>query len=214
MISNGIIGNYSNYKMIGNYRFSTSILNSKIGNFPGNYTNGITRWCEEAQMNIVGMENRQHNDENENNDKDYNDILFKVTSDPIMKPKDEIPVAPEEYVSSISGTLAFEDNWPQKGDYDFNDFVTGYSYSLIKGNNDKDVKAIRLTFIPRALGASYNSGFGIQLPIETNNIENVTGGNIEKKTKRKQRLSFMKIPARMHSEDTAVLSIHKKEMQK
>ena len=118
--------------MIGNYRFSTSILNSKIGNFPGNYTNGITRWCEEAQMNIVGMENRQHNDENENNDKDYNDILFKVTSDPIMKPKDEIPVAPEEYVSSISGTLAFEDNWPQKGDYDFNDFVTGYSYSLIK----------------------------------------------------------------------------------
>lgn len=87
---------------------------------------------------------------------------------------------PEEYVSSISGTLAFEDNWPQKGDYDFNDFVTGYSYSLIKGNNDKDVKAIRLTFIPRALGASYNSGFGIQLPIETNNIENVTGGNIEK----------------------------------
>ena len=165
MISNGIIGNYSNYKMIGNYRFSTSILNSKIGNFPGNYTNGITRWCEEAQMNIVGMENRQHNDENENNDKDYNDILFKVTSDPIMKPKDEIPVAPEEYVSSISGTLAFEDNWPQKGDYDFNDFVTGYSYSLIKGNNDKDVKAIRLTFIPRALGASYNSGFGIQLPI-------------------------------------------------
>lgn len=180
MISNGIIGNYSNYKMIGNYRFSTSILNSKIGNFPGNYTNGITRWCEEAQMNIVGMENRQHNDENENNDKDYNDILFKVTSDPIMKPKDEIPVAPEEYVSSISGTLAFEDNWPQKGDYDFNDFVTGYSYSLIKGNNNKDVKAIRLTFIPRALGASYNSGFGIQLPIETNNIENVTGGNIEK----------------------------------
>lgn len=95
MISNGIIGNYSNYKMIGNYRFSTSILNSKIGNFPGNYTNGITRWCEEAQMNIVGMENRQHNDENENNDKDYNDILFKVTSDPIMKPKDEIPVAPK-----------------------------------------------------------------------------------------------------------------------
>lgn len=75
--------------------FSTSILNSKIGNFPGNYTNGITRWCEEAQMNIVGMENRQHNDENENNDKDYNDILFKVTSDPIMKPKDEIPVAPK-----------------------------------------------------------------------------------------------------------------------
>lgn len=100
-----------------------------------------------------------------------------------------------------------------KGDYDFNDFVTGYSYSLIKGNNDKDVKAIRLTFIPRALGASYNSGFGIQLPIETNNIENVTGGNIEK-DETKATIIIMKIPARMHSEDTAVLSIHKKEMQK
>lgn len=175
-----------------NITFTTTGVNAKSAKAraggEGVFTGRRNAKVIEASTNLYSFYNFQLTDgasggiinDGKSNDKDYNDILFKVTSDPIMKPKDEIPVAPEEYVSSISGTLAFEDNWPQKGDYDFNDFVTGYSYSLIKGNNDKDVKAIRLTFIPRALGASYNSGFGIQLPIETNNIENVTGGNIEK----------------------------------
>lgn len=179
MINNGTIGSYTNYNDMGRYRFSTPILNSNIGQFPGAYTGGICRWCEEIQMNVVGMENRQYKDSSEQNDKDYNDILFLATSDPISKPVDDIPVVEEEYVTTTTGTLAFEDSWPEEGDYDFNDFVTAYTYKLVAGNDNRNVKGIRLTFSPKALGASYNSGFAIQLPIKSSNIANVTGGTLE-----------------------------------
>lgn len=179
MINNGTIGSYTNYSDMGRYRFSTPILNSNIGQFPGAYTGGICRWCEEIQMNVVGMENRQYKDSSKQNDKDYNDILFLATSDPISKPVDDIPAVEEEYVTTTTGTLAFEDSWPEEGDYDFNDFVTAYTYKLVAGNDNSNVKGIRLTFSPKALGASYNSGFAIQLPINSSNIANVTGGTLE-----------------------------------
>lgn len=181
MISNdkNTIGKYNDYSNIGRYRFSTPILNSSIGNYPGNYTGGICRWLEEKQMNVVGMENRQHLDPDSNNDKDYNDILFKVTSDPVAKPIDEIPPVKEEYALTTTGTLAFEDNWPEEGDYDFNDFVTAYTYKLVAGTDNTNIKGIRLTFSPKALGAAYNSGFAIQLPVNPGNIASVTGGTLE-----------------------------------
>lgn len=179
MINNGSIGTYTDYKDIGRYRFSTPILNSNIGRNPGNYTSGICRWLEEEQMNVVGMENRQYLDSDPLNDKDYNDILFKVTSDPVAKPVDEIPPVQEEYALGITGTLAFEDNWPKEGDYDFNDFVTSYTYKLVAGTDHTNVKGIRLTFSPKALGATYNSGFAIQLPVSTGNVAGVTGGPLE-----------------------------------
>lgn len=179
MINNGAIGSYTNYSDMGRYRFSTPILNSNIGQYSGAYTGGICRWCDEIQMNVVGMENRQHNDPSALNDKDYNDILFLATSDPISKPVDDIPVVEEEYVTTTTGTLAFEDSWPEEGDYDFNDFVTAYTYKLVAGNDNSNVKGIRLTFSPKALGASYISGFAIQLPINSSNIANVTGGTLE-----------------------------------
>lgn len=179
MVSNGT-QELKHLDDINNFRFSTPVLNSQIGNFPGNYTNGIARWCEEAQMNLVGMENRQHLDPSGNNDMDYNDILFKVTSDPIIKPIDEIPpVNTDEETQNTTGTLAFEDNWPKKGDYDFNDFVTSYTYSLVRDKGESLVKSIRMTFTPRALGATYNSGFAIQLPVEAGNVQEVTGGKLE-----------------------------------
>lgn len=179
MINNGTTGRYDDYSDIGRYRFSTPILNSSIGNHPGNYTGGICRWLEEEQMNVVGMENRQYLDPDYNNDKDYNDILFKVTSDPVTKPVDEIPSVEEEYALITTGTLAFEDNWPEEGDYDFNDFVTAYTYKLVAGTDNTNVKGIRLTFSPKALGAAYNSGFAIQLPVNTGNVASVTGGTLE-----------------------------------
>lgn len=178
MVSNGL-NNLNHLGEINNFRFSTPILNSETGKFPGPYANGISRWCEEAQMTVVGMENRQHLDTSGNNDMDYNDILFKVTSDPVIKPIDEVPVNPEEDSENIAGTLAFEDNWPKKGDYDFNDFIASYTYSLVKDKGESLVKSIRMTFIPRALGATYNSGFAIQLPVDAEKVKAVTGGKLE-----------------------------------
>lgn len=177
-------------KNLGNYRFSTPVLNSNSAMpYPGAYTNGIARWSEDAGCNIVGLDYRLHKDPNEFNDMDYNDILIKVESNPMIKPKDEIPVPPVEdtaYKYSVFGTLAFEDNWPSKGDYDFNDFVTDYTYTIVKktdaeGQLTNEVSAIELTFTPRAQGAVYTSGFGIQLPIATSNVDvsAMSGGILE-----------------------------------
>lgn len=58
------------------------------------------------------------------------------------------------------GTYAFEDFWPKKGDYDFNDFVIGYNYEVARDTNNEAVW-LNMNFRLKALGASFKSGFGI-----------------------------------------------------
>lgn len=65
------------------------------------------------------------------------------------------------------GTLAFEDLWPGKGDYDFNDLVIDYQFELIS-NTGNYVDQIKGNFIIKAFGASYENGFGFQLSSNLN----------------------------------------------
>ncbi len=60
-------------------------------------------------------------------------------------------------------TWAFEDNWPSKGDYDFNDLVVRYRLALRTVNNA--ATEMRITAAVVARGASFRSGFAISLPI-------------------------------------------------
>ena len=73
---------------------------------------------------------------------------------------------------AVYGTLAFEDQWPKMGDYDFNDFVMNYSYELEKGDNNM-ITALKLTFTPIAKGAASwtHIGVGIELPLSADNID-------------------------------------------
>jgi LruC domain-containing protein len=75
----------------------------------------------------------------------------------------------------VWGTVAFEDLWPSKGDYDFNDLVLDYTgYYVLNGEND--VKDLIVKFEVRAVGASFNNGFGFQLDqIAWDEVESVTG---------------------------------------
>ncbi len=66
------------------------------------------------------------------------------------------------FPASGFGTLAFEDLWPGKGDYDFNDLVIDYQF-LITTNTSNYVESVQGTFIIRAIGASFENGFGFQL---------------------------------------------------
>lgn len=59
------------------------------------------------------------------------------------------------------GTLAFEDLWPAKGDYDFNDLVIDYQFEITMNTNNY-IDQVVATFIIRAFGASYENGFGFQ----------------------------------------------------
>ena len=77
------------------------------------------------------------------------------------------------------GSLAFEDLWPSKGDYDMNDIVVDYQFKNVINTENKLIETFA-TFTLRATGASFYNGFGFQL--SSNNIPNsamqVTGSAI------------------------------------
>lgn len=66
------------------------------------------------------------------------------------------------FPASGFGTLAFEDLWPARGDYDFNDLVVDYQFE-ITANVSNYLESLKATFVIKAFGASYENGFGFQL---------------------------------------------------
>jgi len=59
-------------------------------------------------------------------------------------------------------SLAYEDLWPGKGDYDMNDLVLDYNFKLVSNAQNKVVD-IYPTFYVKAVGAFLQNGFGFQL---------------------------------------------------
>ena len=84
------------------------------------------------------------------------------------------------YPAEATSTLAFEDEWPSKGDYDVNDVVVEYQFKNVVNSHNQLVETFA-TFTLKASGASYNNGFGFQL--STNDIPasaiTVTGSDIK-----------------------------------
>lgn len=79
--------------------------------------------------------------------------------------------------AASSGTLAFEDCWPSKADYDFNDVVVDYKINTVT-NAQNQVVEILGQFTLKASGAAYKNGFGFQLDnISPDKITSVTGAN-------------------------------------
>ncbi|MBI9037831.1 MAG: LruC domain-containing protein [Bacteroidales bacterium] len=72
------------------------------------------------------------------------------------------------------GTLAFEDNWPGLGDYDFNDLILDYNFHEVL-NADNEVVDIYGKYSPRAAGASFINGFGFDMNAEPDDIASVSG---------------------------------------
>jgi len=66
------------------------------------------------------------------------------------------------YPASENGTLLFEDLWPSKGDYDFNDLVLNYRITTVT-NASNQVVETKYTFITKAIGGALRNGFAFQL---------------------------------------------------
>lgn len=79
-----------------------------------------------------------------------------------MFPFDPTQCLENNFPANNYGTLLFEDLWPAKGDYDFNDLVINYKIKTITNANNY-VKEVYATFIIKAFGASYQNGFGFQI---------------------------------------------------
>ena len=94
---------------------------------------------------------------------------------------DEYPCDPTRtYNITTVGTLAFEDLWPSKGDFDFNDVVVKYRTTLVT-NTQNMVVDVRSSYKITAVGASYRNGFGIQFDnVLPNQVASVTGYSLQK----------------------------------
>ena len=78
----------------------------------------------------------------------------------------------------LTGTLAYEDLWPGKGDYDFNDLVVDYDFAIAKDDQEY-VQTITATFTIKAFGASLHNGFGFTFPtVLPSDITSVTGYDV------------------------------------
>ncbi len=138
---------------------------------------------------VLGMEDIKRT--NDGCDHDFNDLLIAIESNPpeaiqsedllvinevsdrdgdgVPDEEDELPDDPlGAFVASYPtadgyATLAFEDNWPWRGDYDFNDLVMRYQLDEIRDING-DVTALRGNFEMMARGAGYRAGFGYYFP--------------------------------------------------
>jgi len=79
---------------------------------------------------------------------------------------------------SYGGTLAYEDLWPGRGDYDFNDMVLDYEFNIVKDNQEV-VQSITATFVLKAFGASLRNGFGFTLPtVDPSDVVSVSGSDV------------------------------------
>lgn len=138
-------------------------------------------------------------------DNDFNDAIFYVTANPytaietgdITPTKkaddvdgdglygydDEFPTDPERAYTNCYPTCAskaslmFEDQWPSKGDYDFNDLVVDYKFQYVYAASG-DIKEINIQTEVKAVGGLNKSSLFFNLGIDQNKVESVTGNQI------------------------------------
>lgn len=115
-------------------------------------------------------------------------VIQDADSDGVADSEDAYPNDPTRayniYYPSQNqdGTLAFEDLWPAKGDYDFNDVVINYSLQKVT-NAANNVVELFGKFVLRASGAGYHNGFGFQLDgITPTKVTSISGNSISAST--------------------------------
>jgi len=95
------------------------------------------------------------------------------------------------------GTLAYEDLWPAKGDYDFNDVLMRYRSREIL-NASRQVVDLEMDFRLDATGAGHRNGFALNLPGIARNVvksATLTGKRYDTPTLSKDLVAEGKISA-------------------
>jgi LruC domain-containing protein len=152
---------------------------------------------------LVGFEDIRR--DNGGCDHDFNDCLFYIKSqavraissrgvNPIDTPVDtdddgvndtydDFPTDPTRaYINYYPsqhgfGTLAFEDNWPFLGDYDMNDLVVDYRYTVVSNGQNRPIE-MQAKYVLKASGANFRNGFGVEFPFEASLVNSATGHKV------------------------------------
>ena len=133
----------------------------------------ITLFDKASNLFVVGVEDEFGKTKGDN---DFDDVMFCVKTTPDMSAGNlpEIPDGTPELkpeTETIEGTLAFEDNWPNAGDYDMNDVIIEYKRVITYGQDNK-AQQIEESFTPvqRNNAATFDNVFAYQV----DNIGSVT----------------------------------------
>jgi len=171
---------------------------------PEKRQHNVILYDAERQLFVIGFEDLNRNSGGDN---DFNDAIYYVTSNPptaiqsaampLVDPTiidtdddgvydviDDYPTDPARAFNNYypgedqKGSFAFEDLWPGKGDYDFNDMVLDYNINQVTNATNKVVDIVS-NYTIRAIGAGYKNGFGYQLNLPPSAVASVTGSSLE-----------------------------------
>ena len=113
-------------------------------------------------------------------DGDCNDVIFHVMTNPenAITPPPTIPTEEIEKTEEKKGILAFEDNWPEQGDYDMNDVVVKYASTITyvkkqEENAPVTVKRVVDKFSLIHTGAAFHNAFSYKVHLNPSVIESI-----------------------------------------
>lgn len=153
----------------------------------------------------LDRENSSFNPFGYSTDEDFEDVIFYASASPIENINtgtippvteegpdadgDKIPDDQDDYPNDPNKafnnyqpfqgaftSVAFEDLWPSKGDYDFNDLVVNGNYNHITNAQNAVVEMDYKIFVDH-IGATFHNGFGLQFPFPPSDVSSITGQN-------------------------------------
>ena len=167
--------------------------------YPTTRKHTVTLYDDVHRLFVMGFEDLNRDTES---DSDFNDLVVYASSNPVtgistggipgidkggdtdgdgvQDVLDAFPNDPKRayvsYYPSKTGvaSIAFEDNWPAKGDFDLNDLTVSYRYTFTS-NAQNQIVDMQGEFTPVASGASFRNGFAVQLPVPASAVSSVTG---------------------------------------
>ena len=187
----GYSGSYNNINSLGNWNtpfYSLPSLNPE--STLANRRHNVAFVDVSNEFLVLGFEDICRPD----GDNDFNDLLFTVNVTPFTaidgvnldgstssryEPLTQIN-EPDLLITSVYpasdqyATLAFEDCWPEIGDYDFNDVVWQYRVTE-RLNGQRELTGFTYDLQLQAMGGSYHNGFAIHLPtVSTDQVAEAT----------------------------------------
>lgn len=142
------------YKLSDKYIYSNNTLNA------GQAKSFISLSTKDGTV-VYGVE--------DGGDQSYEDILFCIQADPkeAIQDPDRPVIDPEEPIITTTEktyrTYAFEDTWPQGGDYDLNDVIIEHKRQITITNKNYVTK-VEDTFVPtqKKDAATFTNAFAVQ----------------------------------------------------
>jgi len=178
--------------------FSDPVLNPETD--PKRRQHTVLLYNNLRKLLLLGFEDLNRNTAT-SSDEDFNDALFYVTANPVKAINvtnvpsidtpldddkdgvsnnfDEFPQDPKRAYTNYYpakdqyNSLLVEDLWPSLGDFDFNDMVLDYQYKQVT-NAKGGIVELFVKLKVKAIGATFNNGFGIQFPVAASAVSSVT----------------------------------------